>query len=78
MFSSFGMNSVLLFCLTGIQPVITITPDSTGVVYEPGRELIVLCEASNTFGGDVEWTSPVLDIGMWSIVTTPCGEYKDA
>ena len=58
--------------------MITITPDSTGVVYEPGRELIILCEASNTFGGDVEWTSqgePVLDIGMWSNVATPCGEY---
>ena len=53
--------------------MITITPDSTGVVYEPGRELIILCEASNTFGGNVEWTQgdhdPVLNFGKWSNVT---------
>ena len=51
----------------GILPVITVTPDSTGVVYEPGRELVIMCEARDTFGGSVEWTSqgePVLSIGM--------------
>ena len=46
--------------------MISITPDSTGVIYEPGRDLIIICEASDTFGGSVEWTSqgqPVLSIG---------------
>ena len=73
LYSSFGINSIA-FYPTGIQPVITITPDSTGVVYEPGRELIIMCEATNTFGGNIEWTSPgepVLSIGMWSNVCSP-------
>ena len=55
--------------------MISITPDPTGVVYEPGRELIILCEATDTFGGSVEWTSqgePVLSIGRWTNVTLNC------
>ena len=62
----------IAFYLTGILPVISITPDPTGIVYEPGRELIIMCEASDTFGGSVEWTSqgdPVLSIGTWSDVS---------
>ena len=62
----------IAFYHAGILPVITVTPDSTGVVYEPGRELVIMCEARDTFGGSVEWTSqgePVLSIGTWSDVS---------
>ena len=60
------------FDFIGIQPNITMTPNSTGVVYESGRELNITCEATNTFGGTVEWMSrgePVLDIGIHGAIS---------
>ena len=48
--------------------MITLTPDPTGVVYEPGRELNITCEATDTFGGTVEWLFQ-LDIGIYEAIS---------
>ena len=48
-------------------PQISLIPNVTSVLVEPGRQFIIDCESGGDFRGEVEW-SRLIDSGVYTIV----------